>query len=623
MDTFGGRTGPDSRGTPADATAGAPADALRDAPDAPRDAPEPPRDSVEPAGADAADGRARTPRRHRRRVAGLTAAAAVLYAGYALVRFHTFRTGTYDLVIFDQAVRSYSEWRPGIAIVKGVHNGFGPDFSVLGDHFSPILAVLAPLYWIWDDPRTLLITQAVLLAAAVPPLWVYTRRALGARAAYFVAAGYAICSPIAETVAFDFHEVAFVPLLTAVLLERHQAGRRGHALLAIAALLLVKEDMGLLVAGFGLYLLARRGERGPVEALLVGCVTVARRAGRRSAAGPARRAGLGLGAALAGAATGMRPAGRRFVYLLTRRGGRGPGEALLVAGVAMTWLASRKLIPAFGGDPDYYWAYGALGPDVPGVAWHALTRPWEVVAQLGTPPVKLLTLALLFAPLLLIPLRSPVALIAVPLLLERMLSDDRFPNWWSPHFHYNAFVVVVLFAAGVDGARRLAARAERTERAERNERHERERNERAVWARWRAGLGRKWAVAALVAAVALVPFFPFKRVYDPGFYRRDVRAEAAAAAVAAVPDGVLVEAANYVGSQLSGRTRVLLWDREPRSAPWVVADVHARTFPFTSVDEQRDRVAMLQRAGYDAVYRRAGYVVLHRPGPDPVLRRSR
>ncbi|WP_369407200.1 DUF2079 domain-containing protein [Microtetraspora malaysiensis] len=54
-----------------------------------------------------------------------------------------------------------------------------PDFSVLGDHWSPILASLAPFYWLHDGPETLLALQGVLLAAAIPPLWLLSRRRLG------------------------------------------------------------------------------------------------------------------------------------------------------------------------------------------------------------------------------------------------------------------------------------------------------------------------------------------------------------------------------------------------------------------------------------------------------------
>lgn len=112
-------------------------------------------------------------------IAALTVLAAAIYGTYSLYRYYQFNSGTYDLVIFDQAIRSYAHFQPGVSIVKGLHNGFGPNFSVLGDHFSPILAALAPLYWIYNGPQDLLIAQAVLFALAVPPVWVFTRRALG------------------------------------------------------------------------------------------------------------------------------------------------------------------------------------------------------------------------------------------------------------------------------------------------------------------------------------------------------------------------------------------------------------------------------------------------------------
>jgi hypothetical protein len=93
---------------------------------------------------------------------------------------------------------------------------------------------------------------------------------------------------------------------------------------------------------------------------------------------------------------------------------------------------------------------------------------------------------------------------------------------------------------------------------------------------------------------------------------------AAAAADAVVPSGVTVEAVNYLGPQLSGRDTVLLWDGDggtpPLGAPWVVANIRQRQFTFHSVAEQRQRVAYLERSGYRVVFRRDGYLVLHRAG---------
>ncbi|MEU5877966.1 DUF2079 domain-containing protein [Spirillospora sp. NPDC047279] len=489
----------------------------------------------------------------------LIAAAAVAYAAYSLARIHTFRASTYDLVIFDQAIRSYSGFGLPIAMVKGVHNGFGPDFSILGDHFSPILAVLAPLYWIHDGPETLVVAQAVLLALAIVPIWRYTSRRAGAPSAYLVSGAYALSWPIAEALAFDFHEVAFVPLLSALLVERYDAGRKGQAVLAAGLLLLVKEDMGLLLAGFGLFLLTQRGERRN-------------------------------------------------------------GALFIVTGMVATWVSSRVLISAFGGDDDYYWAYGAFGPDLPSAALHLLTHPWDAVTMLGTPPIKLRTMALLVLPLLLLPLASPLTLMAVPLLAERMLAD-RIANWWEPRYHYNAFLIAVLFMAAMDGAARLRRLLGPRLRRSR----EPSRTSTGVPARPfprvppRPVLRALPAAGLLIAAALTVPSFSFSEFANDTFFQRNERAKAAAAAVALVPDGALVEAVNPVGPALSPRTRVLLWDWQPRDAPWVVADTRRRQFPFATRDEQLRRVDQLVARGYRRVFQREGFVVLHRPGPDPAV----
>ena len=91
--------------------------------------------------------------RHVAGVGALTAATAAVYSVFSLTLNYTFQTSSYDLVIFDKAVRSYAHFQPGISIIKGLHNGFGPNFSILGDHWSPILASLAPLYWVWAARR--------------------------------------------------------------------------------------------------------------------------------------------------------------------------------------------------------------------------------------------------------------------------------------------------------------------------------------------------------------------------------------------------------------------------------------------------------------------------------------
>ena len=509
---------------------------------------------------------------HAAAVGALTAVVAAAYSAFALGLYNTFRTSSYDLVIFDEAMRSYAHFHPGISVIKGIHNGFGAQFSILGDHWSPILAALAPLYWIYGAPVTLLVAQAVLFALAIPPLWVFTRRAFGGEnggkggrrgrkavvAAYLVSVAYALSWPVASALAFDFHEVAFVPVLTAVALERLSAGRLRTALIALGALLLVKEDMGLFVAGIGVYLAVARPR------------TVS------------RQLAVGLG--------------------------------LIVAGIADTLIATYVLIPASGGRSSYYWAYTALGPHAPQAAWHLITDPASL-KLLVTPEVKLQTMLWLFGAFCFLSLRSPMVLAAIPLLAERMLAN-LFPFWWVTSYQYNAYLVIILVLAAVDGSARLDRQL-----LARRHREAESADPSASRGRWPAGpwsVGLACAAAMCAVAVALVPHFAFGPALHPKFYQRDAQARAAAAADAVVPAGVTVAAADNLGPQLSARDTVLLWDGDGDTpqlgAPWVVANVSQPQFTFTGVREQRQRVALLERDGYRVVFQSHGYVVLHRGG---------
>jgi uncharacterized membrane protein len=200
---------------------------------------------------DAAQSPPRTATSNRAVTAWAWVLAAVLFALYATLSVRDQqlqRTSGFDLGIFDEAVRAYARGRAPIVPLKG------PDFDLLGDHFSPIWATLAPVYRIFPTVYTLLLAQAALMALGVVPLVRWAGREVGVGAGIVVGVGYGMSWGIASAVGFDVHEVAFaVPMLSycAVAL----AHRRWPAAVAWALpLLLVKEDLGLTVAAVGLYI---------------------------------------------------------------------------------------------------------------------------------------------------------------------------------------------------------------------------------------------------------------------------------------------------------------------------------------------------------------------------------
>jgi uncharacterized membrane protein len=449
----------------------------------------------------------------------ITGIFAVIYSIFSYTMYYTARTAIYDLGIFYQAVKSYSEFKPGYSIAKGLHNFGVVDFSVLGDHWSPIDVVLVPLIWIHDSPVDLLIAQAVLFALAIPFIWSFTRTAFGGgryatMGAYCVTLAYAISWQIAGAAAFNFHEVAFAPVLTAITLERLQKGKWRTAAIAMVALLLVKEDMGFFVAGIGLCLILTRPLGIPRQKLV----------------------GLGL----------------------------------IIIGLVYTVAAVYVFIPAMGGRASYYWEYTSLGPNAPAAIKHILGSPVYALRQLITPRLKLHTELELFAPFLFLSLLSPYTLPVAPLILERFLANGQ-PNWWTNTFHYNAYLVVPVALGAVDGAVRLDrwltwAWRSTTRRGTRG---------RAA-GDWLIGkVAPTTALLFLVTAIAFVPSFAFSQLYKPSFYHRNADATAQAHAASLVPSGVVVAAAGNAGPFLLQRDTVLAWDNYGNTSPfqpWVVGN---------------------------------------------------
>jgi hypothetical protein len=183
------------------------------------------------------------------------ALAGVLFAVYATVsvsKHLRLRTTGYDLGIFEQAVRGYAAGRAPVAELKGA------GYNLLGDHFHPALAVLAPAYRLFPGPITLLVAQALLLAGSAVPITRLAIDLLGRSAGGCVGVAYGLSWGLQQTVWFDFHEVCLAVPLLALSVTRLATGRWLAAVAWAAPLVLVKEDLPATVAAIGGYLLLRR-----------------------------------------------------------------------------------------------------------------------------------------------------------------------------------------------------------------------------------------------------------------------------------------------------------------------------------------------------------------------------
>lgn len=333
-------------------------------------------------------------------LATLILLAAAGLATYSIARHNAFNSKAYDLGLHAQVWWNTGHGRLFASSIE-VNN-------YLGDHVSPIILPLAVLYRLWPDPRLLLLLQAAALALGAWPLALLARRRLqevwpqqAHLAALALALIYLTYPALGFVNRFEFHEETLaVPLLLAAFYWC-ETKRLGWMNAALALTLLVKEDAGLTVAAFGLWLVWR-----------------SRGSGRRA----------------------LRVLGWRWAAL----------------GLAWSLTALLVVIPAFrGAESDTLARYAWLGDSPRTALLHLVTRPAEVAAHL-LHPRRVLMLARALLPLGFLPLLSPAALVALPGLLINGLADNFYQS--TIYFHYIALQIPLFFAAAVYGLERIARR---------------------------------------------------------------------------------------------------------------------------------------------------------------------
>ncbi|MFD7979534.1 DUF2079 domain-containing protein [Streptomyces sp. NPDC059071] len=497
------------------------------------------------------------------------AALCLLYATVAVRRHVLMRTTGYDLGIFEQAVRAYAELRAPVVPLRG------EGFNLLGDHFHPLLAVLAPLYRLFPSPLTLLVAQSALLALAVVPLGRWAVRVVGPRGAHAVAAGYGLSWGIASAAAFDFHEVALAVPLLAFSLEALGRQRWRAAVAWAAPLLLVKEDLGLTLAAVGAY-----------------------------------------------------------IVLKGRTGGRGKalGLATVAAGLGGSLLEIKVLLPALG--PTGGYAHGGQLAAAHGSLLSALAHgPLDLLR----PDIKATTLILVFAPSALLALRSPLALIALPTLGWRMASENGFH--WGTAFHYSAVLMPVVFAGLLDVLGRETGREKGrdTDRNQgRGTGRDTDRNQCRDTGSEAARRNVRAALATVLAVTAvLIPSFPLAQLAQRATWQSTPHLDAARALLARIPDGATVAASNRLAPQLTSRCTVVLFPTFPvdgrlyeyrredlprPTAEWIVHDPRTPEawpykeghWPYPLEQQRKELAAAREKYGYEVVAVRDGITLLRR-----------
>lgn len=192
---------------------------------------------------------------------------SILYSLLAVLRHNHFQSGAYDLGIFDQSVWQYSNFQYPYNTIK--------ERFILGDHFTVTLPLLAPLFYLWDDVRALLIFQAFFITFSALGVYKIARiRSLPSFSSLVIGIVYSLFYGIQTAVSFDFHPIVVAVGLLVWVAYFYESKKWRLFWPFLILLLLTQENTGIALAGLGLIYIFKKASWKAGLAFILGGIAV-------------------------------------------------------------------------------------------------------------------------------------------------------------------------------------------------------------------------------------------------------------------------------------------------------------------------------------------------------------
>lgn len=303
----------------------------------------------------------------------------ILFFGLLCVlKYNSFSYNDFDLSVHTQTL--YNILRGSIqSSVLGV--------PFLGNHLNLILFLIAPVYFLFQSALTPLLLQTLALGFSAYPIYLIAKEELPEKFSLLLLFSYLFYPCLGYVNLFEFHPSAFATLFISFALYYMYKQKLGVYYLFVALTLLCQENMPLVIAPLGIYLLIIK---------------------------------------------------RPFKWWFYT----------VVAGAAWFWAAEYVLIPHFGkGMIKFIAIYGYLGNSLGGVFKNILAHP-GIILKIALMKLNLIYLSQIFGPVLFLPLLSPISFLAgAPTLLQHLLSLREQEH--TIYFHYTAEMIPFVFFASI------------------------------------------------------------------------------------------------------------------------------------------------------------------------------
>lgn len=290
----------------------------------------------------------------------------------------------FDLAIYDQAIWLYSRFKVPIVTVRGL--------NILGDHFSPILILIAPVFWIFEDARVLLVLQAQIVSLSAFFIFKTLIQLLkNQRDAFILSLSFFFFLGLQYALDYDFHLISIAVLPISLIFYGLFLNKMFPYWLGIVIAFGLKEDLPILISFISLY---------------------------------------------------------EFVILKMKR----LGLLTMVLAIGYFFLEIKVIMPLFqiNGEIKNYLDFYGLGGTLGEMVKNSITQPWLVVREMFNSSDKIRTFILSQVPFAFLPLFSPLFWFSsLPIWMERFLSYTSTRWQFEQYYGISLTPILVLSSAQV------------------------------------------------------------------------------------------------------------------------------------------------------------------------------
>ncbi|MBS3056603.1 MAG: DUF2079 domain-containing protein [Candidatus Aenigmarchaeota archaeon] len=185
----------------------------------------------------------------------LISAYFIIFLSTSFSQYNRFWYGNFDLGIPDQGIWLLSQNKEPFVTARGMH--------IFADHSEYIKIFVAPVFWLWNDAKALILLQTLALSLAAIPLFFIAKKLLKSNRTSLIIVAVYLLYPALQFLNLDqgYHSEAFIiPMLFTAhyfLLEKKYT----HVFVLCLFSLLIKEEIALTIALYGAYIYFRHNKK--------------------------------------------------------------------------------------------------------------------------------------------------------------------------------------------------------------------------------------------------------------------------------------------------------------------------------------------------------------------------